>query len=59
MAPSVIVAVTTQLPSPTLTTVRVLSVIEQSASLSVKVTVPLLPRKPVVPRATVVPLAAV
>ena len=54
-----IVAVTTQLPSPTLMTVRVLSVIEQSASLSVKVTVPLLRRAPLLLRVTVVPLAAV
>ena len=57
MALSAIVAVTTQLPSPTLLTVRVLPTIEQSASLSLKLTRPVLRRAPMLLRATVVPAA--
>ena len=49
---------TTQLPSPRWTTVRVLSVIEQSASEVLKVIRPS-PAWPLVVRATVVPPAAV
>jgi hypothetical protein len=56
LALSAIVAVTTQLPSPRWTTVRVLSEIEQSASLSLKVIVPP-PAWPLVLRVTVVPAA--
>jgi hypothetical protein len=48
-----IVAVTTQLPSPRSLTVRVVPLIEQSSSLSLKLIAPS-PAWPVVVRATVV-----